>query len=61
MYGAESEVVVSLDPSAPLGEVRDLLTIVNRSKDDLNDIEEYVAREQGGDAADPTAPPAAGA
>ena len=39
----------------------DLLTIVTRSKDDLNDIEEYVAREQGGGATDPTAPPAAGA
>jgi len=39
----------------------DLLTIVTRSKDDLNDIEEYVAREQGGAEADPTAPPAAGA
>ncbi|KAA1420825.1 ferritin [Nocardioides humilatus] len=39
----------------------DLLTIVTRSQDDLNDIEEYVAREQGGGAADPTAPPAAGA
>ncbi|WP_183094799.1 ferritin [Nocardioides stalactiti] len=39
----------------------DLLTIVTRSQDDLNDIEEYVAREQGGAAADPTAPAAAGA
>jgi ferritin len=39
----------------------DLLAIVTRSKDDLNDIEEYVAREQGGGATDPTAPPAAGA
>ena len=39
----------------------DLLTVVTRSKDDLNDIEEYVAREQGGAGADPTAPPAAGA
>ncbi len=39
----------------------DLLTIVTRSKDDLNDIEEYVAREQGRGAADPTAPTAAGA
>ena len=39
----------------------DLLTIVTRSKDDLNDIEEYVAREQGRGGADPTAPPAAGA
>ena len=39
----------------------DLLAIVSRSQDDLNDIEEYVAREQGGAGADPTAPPAAGA
>src|SRR5215213_7047528 len=39
----------------------DLLAIVTRSKDDLNDIEEYVAREQGRRGADPTAPPAAGA
>jgi len=39
----------------------DLLAIVTRSKDDLNDIEEYVAREQGRGGADPTAPPAAGA
>jgi ferritin len=41
--------------------MNDLLAIVSRSKDDLNDIEEYVAREQGRAAADPTAPPAAGA
>ncbi len=39
----------------------DLLAIVTRSKDDLNDIEEYIAREQGRGGADPTAPPAAGA
>ncbi|MEZ0581127.1 ferritin [Nocardioides sp. MH1] len=39
----------------------DLLTIVTRSQDDLNDIEEYVAREQGGVETDPTAPSAAGA
>ncbi|WZH52983.1 MAG: ferritin [Nocardioides alkalitolerans] len=39
----------------------DLLTVVTRSKDDVNDIEEYVAREQGGAGADPTAPPVAGA
>ena len=39
----------------------DLLAIVTRSKDDLNDIEEYVAREQGRGATDPTAPPAADA
>lgn len=39
----------------------DLLAIVTRSKDDLNDIEEYVAREQGRGGTDPTAPSAAGA
>ena len=39
----------------------DLLAIVTRSQDDLNDIEEYVAREQGAPGADPTAPPVAGA
>ena len=39
----------------------DLLAIVTRSKDDLNDIEEYVAREQGGAQDDPTAPRQAGA
>jgi ferritin len=39
----------------------DLLAVVRRSKDDLNDIEEYVAREQGAGDADPTAPRTAGA
>ena len=39
----------------------DLLTVVTRSKDDVNDIEEYVAREQSAEGADPTAPPIAGA
>jgi ferritin len=39
----------------------DLLAVVTRSKDDLNDIEEYVAREQSGDETDPTAPRVAGA
>ncbi|WP_028471850.1 ferritin [Nocardioides alkalitolerans] len=39
----------------------DLLAVVTRSKDDVNDIEEYVAREQSGEGADPTAPPIAGA
>ena len=41
--------------------MNDLLAIVSRSKDDLNDIEEYVAREQKGEGADPTAPREAGA
>ena len=39
----------------------DLLAIVTRNQDDLEDIEEYVARESGGDATDPTAPRVAGA
>ena len=39
----------------------DLLAIVTRSQDDLNDIEEYVAREQGDEGVDPTAPRQAGA
>jgi ferritin len=41
--------------------MNDLLTVVTRSKDDINAIEDWVAREQGGGAADPTAPAAAGA
>jgi len=39
----------------------DLLTVVNRNIDDVEDIEEYVAREQGGEGTDPTAPREAGA
>ncbi len=39
----------------------DLLAVVTRSQHDINDIEEYVAREQGGGDADPTAPRVAGA
>ena len=39
----------------------DLLAVVSRNRDDIEDIEEYVAREQGDAGADPTAPPAAGA
>lgn len=41
--------------------MNDLLAVVTRSKDDLNAIEEWVAREQSAGDADPTAPPAAGA
>ena len=37
-----------------------LLTVVTRAKDDIEAIEEYVAREQAGDVDDPTAPPVAG-
>jgi bacterioferritin B len=39
----------------------DLLAVVTRNREDIEDIEEYVAREQGGGEADPTAPRAAGA
>jgi ferritin len=39
----------------------DLLAVVTRNRDDIEDIEEYVAREQGGGQTDPTAPRAAGA
>ncbi|GAA4370314.1 ferritin [Nocardioides caricicola] len=39
----------------------DLLAVVKRNVDDVEDIEEYVAREQKGEGADPTAPREAGA
>jgi ferritin len=39
----------------------DLLAIVTRNQDDLEDIEEYVARESRGGETDPTAPRVAGA
>jgi bacterioferritin B len=39
----------------------DLLAVVTRNQNDLEDIEEYVARESGGQDADPTAPRIAGA
>jgi ferritin len=39
----------------------DLLAVTQRNRDDIEDIEEYVAREQNGAGADPTAPRAAGA
>ena len=39
----------------------DLLAVVKRNRDDIEDIEEYVARESGGEGADPTAPRIAGA
>lgn len=39
----------------------DLLAVVRRNIDDVEDIEEYVAREQGGGDTDPTAPREAGA
>ena len=39
----------------------DLLAVVKRNLDDVEDIEEYVAREQGSGGDDPTAPRQAGA
>ena len=38
----------------------DLLAVVTRNRDDIEDIEEYVAREQSGPPDDPTAPREAG-
>ena len=38
----------------------DLLRVAERSRDDVHDIEDYVAREQTGEEDDPTAPRAAG-
>ncbi|MCY7394557.1 MAG: ferritin [Nocardioides sp.] len=39
----------------------DLLAVVRRNVGDIDDIEEYVAREPGGEGLDPTAPRMAGA
>ncbi|HQR25828.1 MAG TPA: ferritin [Nocardioides sp.] len=39
----------------------DLLAVVERNRDDVENIEDYVARESGGGGIDPTAPRAAGA
>jgi ferritin len=39
----------------------DLVTVVGRNLDNINNIEAYVVREHGGAAVDPTAPRAAGA
>ncbi len=39
----------------------DLLTVVERNQDNFNNIEDYIAREQGSEGADATAPKAAGA
>ena len=38
----------------------DLLAVVTRNADDIEDIEEYVAREHSGGDTDPTAPRIAG-
>ena len=39
----------------------DLLAVVKRNADDIDDIEDYVAREQSGEGSDATAPRIAGA
>ena len=39
----------------------DLLAVASRNRDDIEDIEEYVAREHGGEGEDPPAPRQAGA
>ncbi|WP_166140562.1 ferritin [Nocardioides ochotonae] len=39
----------------------DLLAVAIRNRDDVEDLEDYVAREQGGGDSDPTAPRIAGA
>ena len=44
-----------------VSKMSDLLTIVKRSTHDLETIEDYVLREVTSEAADPTAPPVAGA
>jgi ferritin len=41
--------------------MNDLLAVATRARDDVEAIEEYVRREQGGATSDPTAPPMAGA
>jgi len=40
--------------------MQDLLNVVERSQDNLLQVEDYIARERPGEEADPTAPPAAG-
>ena len=44
-----------------VAKMSDLLAVVSRNRDDIEDIEEYVAREQGGDRDDVMAPRIAGA
>ena len=39
----------------------DLLRVAERLRDDVHDIEDYIAREQSAEDADATAPRAAGA
>ena len=44
-----------------VAKMSDLLAVVSHNRDDIEDIEEYVAREQGGDRDDVMAPRIAGA
>ncbi|WP_370618608.1 ferritin [Mumia sp. Pv 4-285] len=44
-----------------VSKMSDLLAVVSRSSEDLEAIEHWIAREERGEAADPTAPPIAGA
>ena len=44
-----------------IARMSDLLRVAERSRDDVHDIEDYVAREQNGGGDDPTAPRVAGA
>lgn len=44
-----------------VAKMSDLLTVVTRAQDDLERIEDWVAREEGGEGTDPTAPRIAGA
>ena len=44
-----------------VAKMTDLLAVVTRSKDDLEAIEDWVAREDSSESDDPTAPPIAGA
>ena len=44
-----------------VSKMSDLLAVVTRSKDDYERIEDWVAREESSEGADPTAPPVAGA
>ena len=44
-----------------VAKMSDLLAVVTRSKDDLESIEDWVAREETGEDSDPTAPAVAGA
>ncbi|MFT4299542.1 MAG: ferritin [Aeromicrobium sp.] len=44
-----------------VAKMSDLLAVVTRAKDNVDRIEDWVAREEKGEGSDPTAPPIAGA